>query len=322
MELHVVPGIDAEGLEFLTTAHPYNDYRHYRTIAKEAQLRILRAEIERAAEQGQLLALRMRGRVVGLATLSHLPWDSKIFGLSMAKIGHLIAAPAPASRPQVLDRLLEELIAWAHTQGIRHLSTRVDCADIEAIQRLESQGFRLMECLTTYVFRPKQDPLPPIKTLYHVRPYTPADYEALVAISERMYADHQSRFSVDPSLPRASVGKFYVEWTRNACAGEMADHLLVAERKGCPVGFLAYRLNGHILEHTGIRIAGQGLSASLPEGTGAYVGLLKAALESGRGEYDFMEADAPLHHFLVIRTWQRLGFQPARGKYAFHRELV
>jgi hypothetical protein len=102
----------------------------------------------------------------------------------------------------------------------------------------------------------------------------------------------------------------------------MADHILVAERKGHPVGFLAFKLNGHILKHTGIRIAGQGLSASLPEGTGAYIGLLKTALELGQGEYDFMEADAPLHHFLVIRTWQRLGFQLARGKYAFHRELV
>jgi GNAT superfamily N-acetyltransferase len=322
MELHVAPGLDAEGLEFLIAAHPYNDYRHYRTISKEAQLRILGSEIARAAEQGHLMALRVQDQVVGLATLSHLAWDSEIFGLSMAKISHLIAAPAPRSRLQILDRLLEELIALARAQGIRHLSTRVDCADIEAIQRLEHWGFRLMECLTTYVFRPKQDLLPPIKTLYHVRPYTPADREALVAIAERMYALHQSRFSVDPSLPQAGVRKFYVEWTRNACTGEMADHLLVAERKGCPIGFLAYRLNGHILEHTGLRIAGQGLSASLPEGTGAYIGLLKAALESGRGEYDFMEADAPLHHFIVIRAWQRLGFQPARGKYALHRELV
>jgi GNAT superfamily N-acetyltransferase len=322
MELDASPAFDAQGLELLVAAHPYNDYRHYRPISKEVQLRLLCSEIERAAEQGQLLALRVRDQVVGLATLSHLHWDSSIFGLPMAKIGPLIAASAQGSRAQILDRLLEELIELARTHGLRHLSTRVDCADIEAIQCLEHRGFRLMECLITYVFRPKQDILPPIKTLYHVRPYTPADREALLAISERMYARHQSRFSVDPSLPPAGVGRFYLEWTKNACSGEMADHILVAERKGCPIGFLAYRLNSFVLERTGIRIAGQGLSASLPEGTGAYIGLLKTALELGQGEYDFMEADAPLHHFLVIRTWQRLGFQLVRGKYAFHRELV
>jgi hypothetical protein len=95
-----------------------------------------------------------------LATLSHLHWDSSIFGLPMAKIGHLIAASAQGSRAQILDRLLEELIELARTQGIRHLSTRMDCADIEAIQCLEHRGFRLMECLITYIFRPKQDILP------------------------------------------------------------------------------------------------------------------------------------------------------------------
>ena len=118
------------------------------------------------------------------------------------------------------------------------------------------------------------------------------------------------------------MGRFYIEWTNNACSGEMADHILVAERKGRPIGFLKYKLNVPVWERTGIRIAGQGLSAALAEGTGAYVGLLKTGLELVREENDFIEADAPLHHFLVIRTWQRLGFQLARGKYAFHRELM
>jgi GNAT superfamily N-acetyltransferase len=322
MELHVVPGFDAEGLEFLVTTHPYNDYRHYRTISTEVQHRLLCSEVERAAEQGQMLSLRVGDQVVGLTTLSPLPWDSSIFGLPMARIGHLIAASVPGPRAQIFDRLLEELIDLARTQGIRHLSTRVDCADTEAIHSLERKGFRLMECLVTYLFRPKQNVLRPIKTLYYVRPYTPADREPLLEIVERMYAHHQSRFAVDPSLPPAGMGRFYIEWTKNVCSGEMADHILVAERKGCPIGFLAYKVNGLVLERTGIRIAGQGLSASLPEGTGAYIGLLKAALELGRGEYDFMEADAPLHHFLVIKTWQRIGFQLVRGKYAFHRELM
>jgi hypothetical protein len=322
MRLDTLPAFDSQGLEPLLFAYPYNDYRQYRTISKEVQSRILLAEVERASEQGQLLALREEDQLVGLATLSHLPWDSGLFGLPMAKIGHLLAAPGHEARAQILDRLIEGLIELARVDRIRHLSIRVDCADIETIQWLERWGFRLMECLMTYVFRPQHDIFPSIKTLYHVRPFTPTDREALVAIAEQMYAQHQSRFSVYPSLSPAGVGKFYIEWTKNACSGEMADHILVAERRGSPIGFLAYKLNGLVLERTGIRIAGQGLSASLPEGAGAYIGLLKAALELGRGEYDFMEADAPIHHFVVIRTWQRIGFQFVRGKYAFHRELM
>jgi hypothetical protein len=210
----------------------------------------------------------------------------------------------------------------ARAEGISHLSTRVDCADSEAIQGLEHKGFRLMECLVTYVFRPKQDKLPPIKTLYQVRPYTPDDRQALLTIAERMFAHHQSRFSVDPDLPREASARFYVEWVKNICAGEMADYILLAEKRGRPIGFVACKLNRHVPAQAGLRIAGQGLTAVLAEGTGAYIGLLKGIIELGRQEYDFLEGDAPLHHFMEIRVWQRLGFQLVRAKYAFHRGLA
>jgi hypothetical protein len=58
MELDALPAFDAQGLEPLLSAYPYNDYRHYRTISNEVQTRILLSEVERASEQGQLLALR------------------------------------------------------------------------------------------------------------------------------------------------------------------------------------------------------------------------------------------------------------------------
>ena len=102
MELEALPVFDAQGLEPLVSDYLYNDYRHYRAISKEVQIRILISEIERAAEQGQLLALRGGDQIVGLVTLSHLPWDSSIFGLPMAKIGHLIVASAQGSRSQNL----------------------------------------------------------------------------------------------------------------------------------------------------------------------------------------------------------------------------
>jgi len=315
------PG-ELQGLEALVSTYPYNDYRHYRPLSQQIQARILLSEIRRAAQHGHVLTQKEGDQIVACATLSSLPWDSQIFGLPMARIGPLIVVPRHGGRARLIGQLLDGLIEVARAQGIRHLSTRVDCADSEAIQCLEHRGFRLMECLVTYVFRPKQDRLPPIKTLYQVRPYTFDDRQALLTIAEQMYAHHQSRFSVDPDLPREASAQFYSEWTKNACSGAMADRILVAERKGHPIGFLAYKLNSLVRECTGARIAGQGLSAALPEGAGAYIGLLKAALERGREEYDFMEADAPLHHYVVIRTWQRLGFQLVRAKYAFHRGLA
>ncbi len=306
----------------LVAAYPYNDYRHYRAIPPKARVRILLSEIERAAEEGHLWALKDGSRIIGLAILTPLPWDSEIFGLPMARLDHLITAAEAQPRAHLLDRFLDDLVELARAQDVKHLSTRVDCADVEAVQSLERKGLRLMECLVTYLFEPRKDTLPRIKTFYTVRQYEPRDREALVSIAERMFADYQSRFSADPNLPREGAQRLYVEWTKNACAGTMADYLFVAEKTGTPVGFLAYRLNAHALKGAGVRIVGQSLSAVLPEATGAYIGLLKAALELGEKEHDFIEADAPLHHMTVIRSWQRLGFRLVRAKYALHSQVL
>jgi hypothetical protein len=322
VELCSLSPIELQGLKVLVSTHPYNDYRHYRALPQELQRHILLSEIQRAAQHGHLLTQKEGEQIIGLATLNPLPWDSQIFGLPMARIGPLLMAPRREGRSKLIAELLDGVIEMARSQGIRHLSTRVDCADSEAIQSLEQKGFQLMECLVTYVFRPRQDKLPPIKTLYQVRPYTPDDRQALLSMAEQMYAQHQSRFSVDPDLPHEASARFYVEWVKNICTGEMADYILLAEKRGRPIGFVACKLNRHVPEDAGIRIAGQGLSAALPEATGAYIGLLKGIIEVGQEEFDFLEADAPLHHFVVLKTWQRLGFQLMRAKYALHRGLA
>ena len=95
MQLDALPAFDAQGLEPLLSTYPYNDYRHYRTLSKEVQARILVSEVERASEQGQLLALRGGDQVVGLATLSHLPWDSTFFGLPTLTDSNVPTGPAP-----------------------------------------------------------------------------------------------------------------------------------------------------------------------------------------------------------------------------------
>jgi len=313
---------EPQELEALVSNYPYNDYRHYRGLPQKVQRHILLSEIQQAARYGHVLTQKEGDQLVALAPLSPLSWDSQIFGRSMARIGSVLVLPRHGARARLIDQLLNNLIELARTQRIEHLSTRVDCADSELIHSLERRGFRLMECLVTYVFRPKQDRLPPIKTLYQVRPYRSDDRQTLLSIAERMYAPHQSRFSVDPDLPREASGRFYVEWVKNICAGEMADYILLAEKRGQPIGFVACKLNRHVPAQAGLRIAGQGLSAALPEGTGAYIGLLKGIIELGRQEFDYLEADAPLHHFVVIRTWERLGFQLVRAKYAFHRGLT
>ena len=298
--------------------YPYHDYRHYPRFSAESRTRVLLHELEAARARGTALAVWAGEDAVGAGYVEPMPWDSAYFGVPMGKLALL---PDPrVSALEILDPLLDALLEAAGRAGLRHLSVKLDCGHLDAVQALEGRGFRLMDCLLTYLCDCHRDPVPEVKRMARVREYQPEDRDAVVAIAERMYQDYAGRFTRDPWLPPGLVRRFYVEWVRNACAGQMADRLLVGERGGRVVSFLAYRRIPSVFESTGIRIAGQGISAVLPEGVGSYPSLLATAIAKDRVvTYDFAEFDTPIENTLPQRVFQKMGFRLVRSKYTLHR---
>jgi hypothetical protein len=206
----------------------------------------------------------------------------------------------------------------AREQGLQHLAARADTEDLEAVQALEGRGFRLVDCLVTYMFDCRSDRVAEIKRFNPIRHYQPPDREAVLAVAEQMFAAYAGRFARDPWLDPEAGRRFYLEWVRNACAGQMADSILVSVRQGRVVGFLTWRTTPVVYEATGIRIAGQGICAVLPEGAGAYPALVRAAIVEHRKEYDFAEMDTPIQHAVSQRVFQGVGARLARAKYTLH----
>lgn len=68
-------------------------------------------------------------------------------------------------------------------------------------------------------------------------------------------------------------------------------------------------------------VAGRGLSAVLPEAKGAYVSLVKAAIQNIFLHYDYLEFDTQLTNYEVIKVWQKFGFDFIRAKHTFHKRL-
>jgi hypothetical protein len=257
--------------------------------------------------------------MVAAGLLEHLAWDSKHFGRAMGRIGPLVTdtrEDAPESTAVLVDWLLER----ANEARLEHLVVKLDSADLWTLHVLESTGFRLVDCLTTYFYDAHRDPIPPMKQLGMIRDYEPSDLDAILSIAEHMLGAYGGRFAFDRWLPREAVGRFYVEWTRNACAGQMASRVLVAERHRRVVGFLGYGLESAAFESLNVRIAGHGISAVLPEGTGLYPALLAKAIIVDRFvTYDIAEFDTSIQNILPQRIFQRMGFHPARTKYTLHR---
>jgi hypothetical protein len=256
--------------------------------------------------------------MVAAGLLEGLAWDSVHFGLAMGRIGPLVAAP-DGGASGAIDALLDWLLDRAQEAGLEHLAARVDGADLATVQALEARGFRLVDCLLTYFHDLRRSPAPAMKQLGNIRDYRPSDEQTVVGIAARMLGEYGGRFAFDPWLSRDAVRRFYVEWTRNACAGLMANRVFVGERHGRVVGFLGYRMQSRPLRSLGVRIAGQGISAVLPEGTGLYPALLAWAIRADTGNYEVAEFDTSVHNVLPQRVFQRMGFHLGRTKYTLHR---
>ena len=146
-------------LTSLLAAHPFKPFRQYRTYSRKEQLAILQAEVATAlAVPGEFSRVTDVDPPRAAVVARPLPWDSAFFGLSMARLDYLVVAPE-ATRD---DRLavVRASSAAARAAGIRHLTARVDVADLDTLGVLEAQGFRVMDALVTYIMRPVKDPPP------------------------------------------------------------------------------------------------------------------------------------------------------------------
>jgi hypothetical protein len=310
---------DGTALQSLLSGEQLHDYRAYPRMPPDAGRRLFLKDFADRSDRLAAGGVWAGGTLIAAGLLEHLPWDSKHFGLAMGRIGSLVAHPEHAT-VGTFDLLVAWLLDRAEEAGLDHLAAKVDGAELTTLQTLEARGFRLVDCLVTYFYDCHRDPPPPMKQLGTIRDYEPSDRDAILAIAERMLGEYGGRFAFDPWLPRDAVRRFYVEWARNACAGSMANRLLVGERRGRLVGFLGYRMQPRPLQGLEVRIAGQGISAVLPEGTGLYPALLARAIVVDRiVMYDFAEFDTPIQNILTQRIFHRMGFHFARSKYTLHR---
>jgi GNAT superfamily N-acetyltransferase len=317
MDVRRAPPAELSALTALLAVHRYHDYRLYPRFSPEDRVRVLGRELEIAGTDGMVTVVVAGQRPVGVTAVEPLAWDSAFFGVPMGRIGTLVVDPAANVR-QVLSLLLDEAMQVARERGLEHLAARADAEDLEAIQALEERGFRLMDNLVTYMFDCRRDRVAEVRRFNPIRHYRPEDREGVLAVAAQMFTAYAGRFMRDPSLDAAATRRFYQEWVANACAGPMADSILVSVRRGRIVGFLTWRTTPLVFEATGIRIAGQGICGVLPEGAGAYPALVRAAIVEHRKEYDFAEMDTPIQHIVSQRVFQGVGARLVRTKYTLH----
>lgn len=223
---------------------------------------------------------------------------------------------------------LDEINAAAAETGVRMLVLRLPAEDLARVQRLEADGYRLMDTLVYYgrtladLPDPAPEPAPGDET---IRPGTPADAEAVAAIAAAAFAGYGGHYHADPRLSEAAADAAYVDWAETCARGSGAGGgaaetpmLLAETARGQALGFLALRLGGAGMEATADIV----LNAVHPEaqGQGIYGRLLDRGLAlcraAGQGR---VTVSTQLPNLPVQRAWVRRGFRLERSLYTLHK---
>jgi hypothetical protein len=306
-------------LHALIDNYPFKPYRYYRTYSRREQHAILEAEIDATLAVAGEFSRALEGERPAAVIARPLAWDSAFFDVPMGRLDYVL--PAPETTRLERAALIGAVCDAARASGLKHLTARVDVADLDTLAVLEDHGFRTMDALVTYIMRPVKDPPADVRTVGTIRESRPGDHDTIVDITREAYRGYRGRFHLDPNLSSARADEFYVEWARQCVAGAMSDIILVSEdSQGGLNGYLAYRRR-QPMSSLGMPIFGGGLGACRRETPGAYASLIRDATHwsharGGMGEYQTQN-----YNFAVIRVYEAAGAHYVRAEYTLHAWL-
>ena len=165
-----------------------------------------------------------------------LPWDSEFFNLRIAKV-----VPNRLSHVSIL--LINK---WCKENSIDCIYFLADPEFSVTTRIVEIDQYRLVDVriIMHHENNSFHEPNQP-NANYQVRPYRNSDLPSLRDISRNIFT--RSRFYSDPCFPKDKCDELYDVWIKNSCEG-YADHVLVAEIKGLPQGFITCHVRQNRLE--------------------------------------------------------------------------
>jgi len=300
----------------LVDAYRFKRFRDHRGIARRAAGAVMVAEIRETLDHVDGLVLTVRAsRQEAVAVARVLAWETEFFRVPMGRIEYVLAPTADA-----WQAALREAVRALRARGVRHVSLRLDVADLGSVSIAESEGFRLMDALVTYGARLDKEAPREFRAVGRVRPLAPNDIDQVLDVARHAFRAYPSRFHADPHLPDDRCDALYDEWARKVSTGEMADMVVVAEASdGTLLGFLAWRRCEPVSSIAGVPVWGGGLGACRLGSGGAFGGLIRAAW--GQTGVGIADCQTQISNVPTIRVYEAVGLRYCRAEYTLHRWL-
>lgn len=201
--------------------------------------------------------------------------------------------------------------------GAKLLIVRCSSSALDASQRLEELGARIMDVLVYFERDLTELPWPEDRSHVPLRYLGPGDVDEIEELAGVLFRDYHGHYHADPRLDREACDEVYRSWARNSCESrDVADEVLIAQVPGEPIGgFVTLRLNS---PEEGEIVVG-GVAPSM-RGRGVYrsfmIGGMEWARERGASR---MVLSTQITHVAVQGVWVGLGFAPSKSFLTFHR---
>ena len=228
-----------------------------------------------------------------------LPWDSKFFGVTIARLAG--GGLTPHSAAAAVD--------WCERHQVDCLYALCESGDAAAIQAAQEHTFGFVDIRMT--LERDAGTRVPATALDDVRTATPSDIGRLRQIARSAHTS--SRFYYDGHFPHEHCDELYATWIERDCLGA-ADAVLVAEHGGVVSGYLTCQIAGP----TGsIGLVGVAQEA---RGHGLGSRLLSAATEwfAGRG-LGHVRVVTQGRNIAAQALYQRHGFRSSALQLWYHR---
>ncbi len=220
------------------------------------------------------------------------------------------------ARALITPENLFRVMASCAAQTISLLIVRCATQNLSTVQKMEGLGFLLMDTLVYYSFDLVKRQIPSHSVDAQVRKFLPEDRVQIERVAAEAFAGYYGHYHADPKLDSRKCDEGYVSWAVRSCTSkEVATEVLVAERDHQIIGFATLRSNSPE-EGEGVLFG----VAPEAQGLGIYRAfMVNGMLWSSEKNAKRMVVSTQINNLAVQKVWCRLGFEPARSYYTFHK---
>jgi len=211
---------------------------------------------------------------------------------------------------------LNDLNIFCIENDVQLSIVRILSSELAVIQKMEKDGYRLMDTLVYYAFKFAKKSIPELVSNYHLRPVTQDDVAAVSEIATASFEGYYGHYHADPNLPDDKCDEVYIDWAKKSVTSrDIADEVLVVENGNRLDAFATLCMNNElegeeVLFGVAPHAQGQGMYRSM---------MIEGMRWCNQQGAERMAVSTQITNIAVQKVWARLGFEMDHSYYTLYK---